>query len=279
MLCRSVLFLPASNPRAVDKARSLPCDAAILDLEDAVAPEAKDAARRAAVEALSGGGFRPTVGVRINALDTPWGGADLEAVSGAGAGLVVAPKVESAETVRALSAGLPPEAGLWAMIETPAALLRLSEIAGAGGALAGLMLGVNDLAAALGTGESADREPLKPWLAAVVAAARTHGLTGIDGVFNRLEDAAGLEAECRQARLYGFDGKSLIHPNQIAVANAAFAPTPEALADARALVAAFGLPENAGCGAIRVNGRMAERLHLHAAEALLARQAAIEARG
>jgi citrate lyase beta subunit len=269
---RSVLFLPASNPRAVEKARALPCDVAILDLEDAVAPEGKDAARAAALEAVRAGGFGPRLGVRINALDSPWGEADLSALSGADVSLVVAPKVDGAEAVRALAPLLPDRAALWAMIETPAALLELPAIARAAGAtpLEGLMLGVNDLAVGLGTGPSPDREPLKPWLAAVVAAARAHGLLAIDGVYNDFTDREGLAAECAQGRLYGFDGKSLIHPAQIDAANAAFSPTAAEAADARAIVAAFAAPEAAGRGAIRVGGRMVERLHLVAARRLLA---------
>jgi len=270
---RSVLFLPASNARAVEKARALPCDVAILDLEDAVAPEAKAEARAAAVEAVRSGGFRPRLGVRINGLDTSWGEADLAALGAAGAGLVVAPKVDSAEAVRALAGRVPADAALWVMVETPDALLNLRGIAAAAAAspLEALMLGVNDLAVGLGTGASPDREPLKPWLAATVAAARAHGLAAIDGVYNDFADVEGFSAECAQARLYGFDGKSLIHPSQIGPANAAFSPSAEEAADARAVVAAFAAPEAAGRGAIRVEGRMVERLHLAAAERLLAR--------
>lgn len=270
-LWRSVLYLPASNARAIEKARTLSCDVAVLDLEDAVAPEAKLAARAAAVEAVRSGGFGPRLGVRINALDTEWGVDDLKALAQTTVSLIVAPKVESADGVRALSAGLPASAALIAMIETPAALMRLERIAGAGGALAGLMLGVNDLAATLGTGVSADREPLKPWLAATVAAARLHGLAVLDGVFNGIDDAGGLAAECAQGRLYGFDGKSLIHPSQIAAANAAFAPSPTEVAHAEAIVAAFDDRASDGKGAIRVGGSMVERLHLASAERLLER--------
>ncbi|NBB51837.1 HpcH/HpaI aldolase/citrate lyase family protein [Rhizobium sp. CRIBSB] len=273
-LVRSVLYLPASNPRAVDKARALAADLVVLDLEDAVAPEMKAEARDAAVRALAAGGFRCPVGVRINGADTPWHAEDLAAIAGTAASLVVLPKVQSAETVQRASAGLPAGCGLWAMIETPAAVIRLAEIAAAGGALTGLMIGVNDLASDLGCGPSPDREPLKPWLAATVAAARAHGLLAIDGVFNAIEDTDGLAAECAQGRLYGFDGKSLIHPSQIAVANAAFAPSAEEVARAHALVAAFEAPEALGKGAIRVNGKMAEHLHLAAARRLLARHAA-----
>nr|WP_316627352.1 CoA ester lyase [uncultured Brevundimonas sp.] len=268
---RSVLYLPASNARAIEKARTLDCDVAVLDMEDAVAPEAKAAARDAAVAALRDGGFGPRLGVRINALDTDWGLDDLAAMKAAGATLVVAPKVETPEAVHALSAGLVRGCALWAMIETPRALLALTDIASADGALDGLMLGVNDLAKTLGTGASPDREPFKPWLAVLVAAARTNGLLALDGVFNRIEDADGLAAEAAQGRMYGFDGKSLIHPSQIAAANAAFSPSEAEIAHARAVVAAFAAPEAQGQGAIRVGGAMVERLHLEQAKALLAR--------
>lgn len=274
-LARSVLFLPASNARAIEKARGLGCDIAVLDLEDAVAPEAKVDARAAARAALLDGGFRPRVGVRVNGLDTPWGREDLTALGDA-ADLIVLPKIETAEAVRK-AAGLAPRAALWAMIETPRAVLALDAIAGSGPPLEALMLGVNDLAEGLGCGASPDREPLKPWLAATVAAARAHGLSAVDGVFNRFEDAAGLEAECAQGRLYGFDGKSLIHPKQIAAANAAFAPSPGEVARAQAIIDAFAAPDAAGLGAIRLDGGMVERLHLEAAERLIARHEACQA--
>ena len=267
---RSVLYLPASNARAMEKARTLSCDVAVLDLEDAVAPEMKLEARAAAVAAAREGGFGPRLGVRINGLDTPWGADDLKALREAPVDLIVAPKVESATMIHALSAALRPGVALWAMIETPRALVDLSEIAGADGALSGLMLGVNDLAKDLKTGASADREPLKPWLAAVVAHARANGLTVIDGVFNRIQDEAGFKAECAQGRLYGFDGKSLIHPSQIEGANAAFGASVEEVEWARKVVAAFATPEAEGLGVIRVEGEMVERLHLAQAQALLA---------
>ena len=267
---RSILYLPASNARAVEKARGLSCDVAVLDLEDAVAPEMKAEARAAAVAAAHQGGFGPRLGVRINGQDTPWGADDLAALRDAPVDLIVAPKVESATMVHALSRDLRPGVDLWAMIETPRALVDLRDIAEADGALAGLMLGVNDLAKDLKTGAAPDREPLKPWLATVVAQARANGLLVLDGVFNRIKDEAGFVAECAQGRLYGFDGKSLIHPSQIEGANAAFGPSPDEIAWARAVVAAFAAPPAEGLGVIRVEGEMVERLHLHAAEALLA---------
>lgn len=273
-LLRSLLFLPASNPRAIEKARGLACDLAVLDLEDAVAPEMKDVARAAAVQAIRTGGFRSRVGVRVNGLTTPWGEADLKALAGVPLHWIVAPKVEDAGTVDAYAARMDDDVRLCAMIETPRALLDLNRLAGAGGALAAIMLGVNDLAASLGTGTAPDREPLKPWLAQTVAAARAHGLAAIDGVFNRLDDAEGLMAECAQGRLYGFDGKSLIHPNQIDVCHAVFSPTVDEIVEAQAIVDAFSGADAEGRGAIRVAGVMVERLHLARATALLARAAA-----
>ncbi|KQS55572.1 malyl-CoA thiolesterase [Brevundimonas sp. Leaf363] len=267
-LFRSVLFLPADNARAVQKARGLDCDVAVLDLEDAVGPDHKAAARAAAVEAVRQGGFRPRLAVRVNAADTPWAADDLVALAETGVDLVVLPKVEKPETVADAARALGGRAALVAMIETPLALKNLWAIAEAGGRLEALMLGVNDLAATLNTASSPDREPLKPWLAAVVAAARLNGLTAIDGVFNRLDDPECLAAECAQGRLYGFDGKSLIHPNQIAAAHAAFAPSEAAIAHARAVVAAF--TENPTAGVLTIDGQMTERLHLEAAQRLLA---------
>ena len=273
-LIRSVLYLPASNPRAVEKARGLEADAVILDLEDAVAPDAKTQARHAAVEALKAHGFRPRVGVRINGLDTPWGVDDLTALAGLQPAFVVAPKIESAGAVREVAARLPNGVALWIMIETPLSLLRLDQIAGAGALLAALMLGINDLGERMNLVLGPDREPLKPWLAAVVAAARGHGLLAIDGVVNAVDDADRLRSECRQGRAFGFDGKSLIHPAQIAAANTAFSPSAEEVARAREVVAAFASADAQGKGAIRVGYRMVERLHLDAAQRLLARHAA-----
>ncbi|WP_396594152.1 HpcH/HpaI aldolase/citrate lyase family protein [Brevundimonas sp. R86498] len=273
-LLRSLLFLPASNPRAIEKARGLSCDLAVLDLEDAVAPEMKDAARTAAVDAIRARGFRGRVGVRVNGLTTPWGEADLAALAGLPLDWIVAPKVEGPGLVDAYAARMDEGVRLCAMIETPRGLLELAHVAGAGGSLKALMLGVNDLASTLGTGSAPDREPLKPWLALTVAAAHAHGLAAIDGVFNRLDDAEGLVAECAQGRLYGFDGKSLIHPGQIEACHAAFSPTAAEVAEAEAIVAAFEAPEAEGQGAIRVSGAMVERLHLTRAKALLARAAA-----
>lgn len=275
---RSVLYLPASNTRAIEKARGLNCDVAVLDLEDAVAPEMKTSARAAALAAVNEGGFRPRLGVRINGLDTDCGASDLAALGDSGVSIIVVPKVEDPATVQAVAARLRGGTDLWVMIETPLTVLRLDAVASAGGPLKGLMLGVNDLATGLGTGHSDDREPLKPWLAATVAAARAHGLIAIDGVFNRIDDPVGFHAECDQGRMYGFDGKSLIHPSQIDAANVAFGVSEEEAEHAREIVSAFAHPEAEAHGAIRLNGSMIERLHLQAAKALLARHAAEQGR-
>ncbi|MBW8304179.1 MAG: CoA ester lyase, partial [Brevundimonas sp.] len=269
------LTRPAPNPRAIETARGLDADAVILDLEDAVAPDAKSDARQAVVAALEAGGFAGRVGVRVNGLDTPWGADDLTALCVHKPDFVVAPKIESPEGVREVAARLPADVALWVMIETPLSVLRLDAIAGAGAPLAALMLGINDFGERMNLVLGPDREPLKPWLAAVVAAARGHGLLAIDGVVNATDDAGRLEAECRQGRAFGFDGKSLIHPNQIAAANAAFSPSAEEVARAEEVVAAFAAADAQGKGAIRVGYRMVERLHLEAAHRLLARHAAI----
>ena len=273
-LTRSVLYLPASNARAIEKARGLNADAVILDLEDAVAPAAKAEARQAAVEALSIGGFGGRVGVRINGLETPWGADDLAALTGLKPDFVVAPKIESPEAVREVAARLPDGVALWIMVETPLSVLRLDRIAGAGAPLAALMLGINDFGERMNLVLGPEREPLKPWLAAVVAAARGHGLLAIDGVVNATDDADRLQTECLQGRAFGFDGKSLIHPAQIDAANATFSPSPEEVARAREVVAAFAAADAGGKGAIRVGYRMVERLHLDAAHRLLARHEA-----
>ena len=269
---RSVLFMPASNPRALAKARDLPCDAVILDLEDAVAPEAKDAARAAAVAAAAGGFDGRTCAVRINALDTPWGRDDAAALAGApGVAAVVVPKVASAADVLAVRAMLgedgPP---VWAMIETCGAMLRLAEIVAVGAGLELLIAGTNDLAKEMRCRPGRAREPLVPALVQMVLAARSAGLIVLDGVCNAIGDDARLAAECAQGAMLGFDGKTLIHPGQIAAANAAFGPSAEDLAWARAVVAAFAAPDAAGKGAIRLDGAMVERLHLAEAERMLA---------
>ena len=266
---RSALYLPASNARAINKARTVACDVVILDLEDAVAPEAKTDARAAAVAAIREGGFgaRELV-VRVNALATPHGEADLEALASVPPHAILIPKGCTHGDLTAVAARAP-HVPLWAMIETPAAILHLASIAAAPG-LAALVMGTNDLAADLGCTPGPDRMPLHCAMALTVAAARAYGLTVLDGVFNAIEDDAGFAAEAAQGAAFGFDGKTLIHPRQIAACNAAFAPAPAALAEARAVIAAFADPANAGQGAIRLGKRMIERLHLAAAHRLLA---------
>jgi citrate lyase subunit beta/citryl-CoA lyase len=266
---RSALFMPASNARAIAKARALPCDVVILDLEDAVAPEAKTEARTAAVAAVKEGGFgsRELV-VRANALASEWGRADLVALARTRPDAILLPKVSNAADVSA-AREIVGDVTFWAMIETPGALLNLPEIASADG-LAALVLGPNDLAKELGTRLRPDRQPLQPWLALTVAAARAHGCVALDGVFNAIDDASGLAAECDQGAAFGFDGKTLIHPSQIDAANAAFSPDQVEVEQARAIVAAFANPEATGRGAIRLGGRMVERLHLQQAERTLA---------
>ncbi|WOK37197.1 CoA ester lyase [Sphingomonas sp. C3-2] len=277
---RSALYLPASNARAIEKARTLDADVVILDLEDAVAPEMKLAARDAAVAAAREGGFgnRELV-IRVNGLDTEWGRDDLAAVAHSNADAVLAPKVSSAEDVARYAAGLGGKP-LWAMIETCAAMFQLAPIASAARAarLECFVMGTNDLAKEMRIRLTADRTPFHPFLSMSVAAARMAGIAVLDGVCNAIEDVAQLQAACAEGVAFGFDGKTLIHPAQIAIANAAFAPSEAELAEAQAIIAAFADPENAGKGAIRVNGKMTERLHLVQAEQAVAVAAAIAAR-
>lgn len=275
---RSALYMPAANARAIEKARELPCDVVILDLEDAVAPDAKDLAREQAAAAVKAGGFgRREVVVRINGLDTPWGHSDLALALDARPDALLVPKVSSAHDVTAYGAAEAAGVPLWAMIETCASLFALDEIAAAGAGLSTLVVGTNDLAKEMGCRLTTARAPLAGPLSLIVAAARAHGLAVLDGVFNGIEDDAGLAAQCEQGVEFGFDGKTLIHPRQIEAANAAFSPSNEELVWSKAIVAAFALPENAAKGVIRVEGRMVERLHLAQAERLIAVSDAIAA--
>ena len=266
--------MPASNPRAIAKARTLDCDVVILDLEDAVAPDEKTAARDRVVEAVREGGFgtRELV-VRVYGLDTPWYAHDVAAVCEMGVGAVLVPKVSypaDLETVRAsLGEDGPP---IWAMIETCAAILSLPTLSQAASAtrLTALVAGTNDLAKEMRCRLGPDRTPLIPALTATVMAARAAGIVALDGVCNALDDAPRFAVECAQGAMLGFDGKTLIHPSQIEAANAGFAPSEEELARARLIVATFAKPENADKGAIRLDGQMVERLHLAEAEAMLA---------
>jgi citrate lyase subunit beta/citryl-CoA lyase len=272
---RSVLFLPASNARAVEKARTLPCDAVVLDLEDAVGPEQKAEGRAAMVEAVHQGGFNARlVVVRVNGIDTAWGEEDLFAAARAGPDAILAPKVNDGNDVLAYERRIgkaPERTRLWAMVETCRAVLNLGQIAEASVAtrLEALVFGTNDLSKEMRVKPRPGRAPLQAALGLTVTAARAWGLAAIDGVWNALEDEAGLEAECEQGRVFGFDGKSLIHPRQIEAANRAFSPDEAEVAWARRVVEAFAAPENADRGVIRIDGRMAERLHLAEAERLL----------
>jgi citrate lyase subunit beta/citryl-CoA lyase len=282
-LRRSVLFMPASNARALDKARTLAADALVFDLEDAVAPDAKPEARRMAIAAASGGGYAPReVVIRVNALDTPWGRDDLAVVAGSGAAAVLLPKVESAAAVREVvrlleAAGGPPDLALWAMLETPRGVLRAEEIA-ASERVAALVMGTSDLTKDLRARHTPDRLPLLTSLGLCVLAARAHGLTALDGVHLDLDDEPGFLAACRQAAAMGFDGKTLIHPRTIAAANAAFSPAPEEIDRARRIIAAHTEAIARGQGVVVVDGRLIENLHVEDAHRLVALAEAIAAR-
>ncbi len=270
---RSVLYLPASNARALEKAKALACDGLILDLEDAVAPNAKDAARVAAcVAARSGDYGRRELTIRINGADTPWHTADLEAACAAGPDAIVVPKVDSAAAVLALTDamqrhGAPDHTALWAMLETPRAMLRAEEIAAISERLTVLVMGTNDLAKELYVEHVPGRAPLLTGLGLALLAARATGKAILDGVFNQVQDAEGFAEECRQGRELGFDGKTLIHPGQIETANLAFSPSAEALADAEGVVAAWDAGQ--GSGVVTYRGRMVESLHVESARRLL----------
>ena len=267
---RSVLYMPGSNARAMEKARELPADAVILDLEDAVAPDAKAKARELIGKALKDGGFgRREVVVRVNGLDTAWWADDL-AIAAAGPDAVLVPKVSTPAQFRQVAerlaaVGAAPQLRVWAMMETPLAMLNVRDIAAAAldpaTRLAAFVMGTNDLAKDTRARIVPGRAPMLPWLMTCVAAARAFGLDILDGVYNDLGNAEGFAAECRQAHDLGFDGKTLIHPQQIAPCNAAFSPAPEEVEWARKIIAAFDLPENADKGVIQIDGRMVERLH------------------
>jgi len=286
---RSALYMPGSNARAVEKARTLPADTVIFDLEDAVAPEMKTQARDAVCAAVTAGGYgaRELV-IRINGLNTAWGEADLAAAAAAAPDAVLVPKVSTPEDVleagrRLRALGAHEKVRIWAMIETPLAILQAQAIAATAqddaSRLACFVMGTNDLAKDTRARLNPGRATMMPWLMTALAAARAYGLDILDGVYNDLSDEAGLRRECIEGRDCGFDGKTLIHPNQIAVANEVFAPSPEEVEKAREIVALFALPENRAKGAISHNGRMVERLHAEMAERILALAEAIAARG
>lgn len=272
---RSALFMPGANARAMEKARTLPADVVILDLEDAVAPDAKAEARDRIAAAVRAGGYGAReIVVRVNGLETEWAAEDLAMVAQVRPDAVLVPKVSSADDIaRAAPGGLP----VWAMIETPRAILDIGAIAAAPG-LAAFVMGTNDLGKDMRARMTPGREAFHAALSLTVTAARAHGLIAIDGVFNDIADEAGLAAECEQGRTLGFEGKSAIHPAQLDACNRIFAPAEEEVAAARAIIAAFALPENVGAGVLKVEGKMAERLHLEEAERLVATAEAIAAR-
>jgi citrate lyase subunit beta / citryl-CoA lyase len=285
---RSVLYMPGSNARAIEKARTLAADAVILDLEDSVAPDAKAAARRQVTDAVSAGGFGAReVIVRINGLDTQWWLDDLNAVGKAKPDAVLVPKVsmpnhleDVAERLVDISADQ--KIRVWAMMETPLAMLNARDIAAAASdmetRLAAFVMGTNDLAKETCAKIAPGRAAMLPWLMNCVAAARAFGLDILDGVYNDLADAEGFSRECAQGRDMGFDGKTLIHPNQIGPCNAAFSPSAEDVAQAKNIIAAFELPENRDKGVVQLDGRMIERLHADVARRTVAIAQAIEAR-
>jgi citrate lyase subunit beta/citryl-CoA lyase len=277
---RSVLYMPGSNARAIDKARTLPVDGVVLDLEDAVAPDAKAQARDQVVAAVKASGFGSReVMIRINGLDTPWSSDDLTAAAAAGPDAIVVPKVSTVEQLEMLGQRLLDmkadlKTRIWAMIETPAAIFNIMALAAEARdsetRLAGFIMGTNDLAKETRARQLPGRAPMVSWLATCVLAARAHGIEILDGVYNDLSNAEGFVAECTQARDMGFDGKTLIHPNQIAPCNAVFSPSEDEVAQAKKMIAAFDLPENKDKGVVQIDGRMVERMHAEMARRTVA---------
>jgi citrate lyase subunit beta / citryl-CoA lyase len=286
---RSVLYMPGSNARALEKAKTLPVDGVILDLEDSVAPEAKDAARQQVAEATKAGGFGGReVFIRVNGVDTPWHADDLFAAARAAPDVILVPKVSSADTLeligrRLLDMGTDHKTRVWAMIETPLAIFNILDIAAAAGdsetRLSGFVMGTNDLAKDTRARLVPGRVPMLPWLSLCIAAARIYGIDILDGVYNDIGNADGFAQECVQGVELGFDGKTLIHPNQIEPCNKAFSPSPAEVEQARKMIAAFDLPENKGKGVVSIDGRMVERLHADMARRTVAIAEAIGGRG
>lgn len=282
---RSVLYMPGSNTRALEKARTLPADALILDLEDAVSPDAKIEARANVCAAVTAGGFggRELL-IRVNGLDTPWGHDDIAAAARVNPHGILLPKVESAATVRAAEkimveagASASADVGLWCMMETPRGILRAEEIAGATPRLQGFVMGTSDLAKDLHAHHTPLRLPMLPSLGLCLLAARAEGLAIVDGVYLDLKDDAGFRASCQQGLELGFDGKTLIHPNQIAAANEVFAPSEADIELARRLIAGFAAAKAEGKGVAVVDGKLVEALHVENAQRLVALADAIAA--
>ena len=285
---RSVLYMPGSNARALEKAKTLAADGIILDLEDSVAPDAKAAARDQVCAAVKAGGFGAReVFIRVNGVDTPWHADDLAAAAAAAPDAILVPKVQDAETVeligrRLLDMAADRKTRLWAMIETPLAIFNILSIAAQARdtetRLTGFVMGTNDLAKETRARLVPGRAPMLAWLTTCIAAARIHGVDVLDGVYNDLANAEGFQAECTQGVELGFDGKTLIHPNQIGPCNTAFSPSEAEVAWARKMIAAFDLPENKDKGVVSIDGRMVERLHAEMARRTVAIAEAIEAR-
>ncbi len=280
---RSVLYMPGSNARALEKGRTLPADGLILDLEDAVAPDAKADARATIAAALAAGGYGGReLTVRVNSLSTPWGHEDLAMAATSGADAVLLPKVESADAVRQAeavlrAAGAPEAQRIWCMMETPMGMLNAREIAGASAKLGGLVMGTSDLAKDLHAAHTRDRLPMITSLGLCLLAARAYGLAILDGVHLDLADDEGFAQSCRQGRDLGFDGKTLIHPKTIAACNEAFAPGPEEIAFSRRIIAAHAEAAAAGKGVVVVDGKLVENLHVENARRLVALAEAIAA--
>ena len=286
---RSVLYMPGSNARALEKAKALPVDGVILDLEDAVAPDAKAAARDQVVAAVKAGGFGVReVFIRVNGIDTPWFADDMRAAIAAAPDAILIPKVSTPDQPerigeRLLSMHANLHTRVWAMIETPTAVFNVRAIAATAKdsetRLAGFVMGTNDLAKETRAHIVPGRAPMAPWLATCVLAAREFGIDILDGVYNDISDTEGFAQECAQACEFGFDGKTLIHPSQIDACNAAFSPNPDEVARARKMIAAFDLPENRDKGVVQIDGRMVERMHAEMARRTVAIAEAIETRG
>jgi citrate lyase subunit beta/citryl-CoA lyase len=279
---RSVLYMPGANTRALEKARTLPADALIFDLEDAVAPEAKEAARTNVVLAAESKAYgKREIAIRCNGLGTPWGEADIEAIAKSGADAILVPKVESAAQVTHVislldTAGAPTDMAVWAMMETPKGILRAEEIAGAHPRLGLFVMGTNDLVKDMRARHTPMRLPMITALGIGMLAARAHGLAILDGVYNDIQDAAGFRAVCQQGLEMGFDGKTLIHPSQVEPCNEVFAPSAAELEMAGKIVAAFKAAQAEGKGVVTVDGRMIENLHVEQAERALALASAIK---
>jgi citrate lyase subunit beta/citryl-CoA lyase len=285
---RSVLYMPGSNARALEKAKTLPADGVILDLEDAVAPDAKATAREQVVAAVKAGGFGAReVFIRTNGLDTPWFSDDLTAAMAGAPDAILIPKVANPDQLeqigaRLLSSHTDRRTRIWAMIETPAAIFNVRAIAAAARdsetRLGGFVMGTNDLAKETRARQVPGRAPMVAWLTTCLLAAREYGIDILDGVYNDIGNAEGFAQECAQARDFGFDGKTLIHPNQIGTCNEAFSPSPDEVTQARKMIAAFDQPENRNKGVVQIDGRMVERMHAEMARRTVAIAEAIEAR-